>query len=124
MKILYITYIDLNAPQTSGSSVRPNKMLDAFLKSGHTVKLLSGSTEYIHRTQRKHSIKEIHSWLKNETPDICYIESSTYPIIFHADRMLIKHIHKLGIPIGYFYRDFYRKFPRLFPRRKGFVNFI
>lgn len=124
MKILYITYIDLNAPQTSGSSVRPNKMLDAFLKSGHTVKLLSGSTEYIHRTQRKHSIKEIHSWLKNETPDICYIESSTYPIIFHADRILIKHIHKLGIPIGYFYRDFYRKFPRLFPRRKGFVNFI
>ena len=124
MKILYITYIDLNAPQTSGSSVRPNKMLHAFLESGHTVKLLSGSTEYIHRTQRKHSIKEILSWLENETPDICYIESSTYPIIFHADRKLIKRIHKLSIPIGYFYRDFYRKFPKLFPRRKGFVNFI
>lgn len=124
MKILYITYIDMDATQTSGSSVRPHKMLDAFKELGHEVIMLSGSAEYIHRKERKKSIRKIRLWLEKNKPDLCYIESSTYPIILNDDRKLIRYIHRLNIPIGYFYRDFYRKFPDLFPRRKGFTNTI
>lgn len=114
----------MDAAQTSGSSVRPHKILNAFKELGHDVMMLSGSTEFIHRKERKKSIGKIKSWLEDNTPDLCYIESSTYPIIIHQDRKLIKYIHDLKIPIGYFYRDFYRKFPDIFPRRKGFINIL
>lgn len=62
--------------------------------------------------------------MDNNTPEICYIESPTYPILLNDDYILLKKIHEKNIPTGYFYRDFYRKFPILFPKRKGFINRI
>lgn len=124
MKILYITYIDFNAPQTSGSSVRPVKMQKAFLEIGEEVILLSGSMSIKKRKARLKNIKQIRNWIKTINIDYCYIESSTYPIMFHADRALIRHLCRKRIPTAYFYRDMYRRFPQLFPRRSGLLNWF
>lgn len=119
MSILFISYSDLDR-NTSGSGVRPAKMLKAFECLEKNVFPLTG--EQTKRGERINRIKETEKWLKSNKPSMCYIESPTYPIMLRRDRKLIRKIHKLGIPIGYFYRDFYRKFPDLFPRKKGLIN--
>lgn len=102
--VLYITYIDFGN-MLSGSSVRPQKMYQAFIDCGFNIKLLSGSTKNIDKKKRVKNINEIREWLKFNTPDFCYIESPTTHINFKEDRDLIKLIHDKGIKIGYFYRD-------------------
>lgn len=123
MKVLYICFADFSRAD-SGSSVRPQKMYKAFLERGHEVKLLCGSDGNDCRKERKKNVAEINSWLNSEKPDICYIESPTGAIMLDCDIRLIKRIHRMGIPIGYFIRDYYRKFPELFPRRTGLINSI
>jgi len=102
--VLYITYIDFGN-MLSGSSVRPQKMYQAFIDCGFNIKLLSGSTKNVDKKKRVKNINEIREWLKFNTPDFCYIESPTTHINFKEDRDLIKLIHNKGIKIGYFYRD-------------------
>lgn len=109
MTILFITYIPMENPM-SGSSVRPQKMYEAMLSLGFKVHILKGSQQIGNRKRRLISIKETKEWLKTNRPDLCYIESPSGPITFHADRCLIKHIVKLGIPTAYFYRDCYFRF--------------
>ncbi|PID82499.1 MAG: hypothetical protein CSB16_00930 [Clostridiales bacterium] len=102
MNILYITYIDFGK-FSSGSSVRPQKMYDAFLKEGHNVKLLEcQQNRYLTRNKK---VFDTIKWLSKNTPDICYIESPSGPIFNYIDLTLIKKISKKNIPIGYFYRD-------------------
>ena len=115
MRVLYITYVDQSFV-SSGSGVRPAKMFKAFQEEGHEVLLLSGMQTHKKRSKQ---IKGIKKEIRKCKPDLCYIESPTYPIMLHADRSLIKYVCKKGIPTGYFYRDFYRQFPDLFPRRTG-----
>ena len=122
MNILYVTYLDMSNHQDSGSGIRPVRMYKALLDEGHSVKLLSGNCGRGDGAARKKAVREIMDWLKDNRPDLCYIESPTYPIMFQCDYDLIRKLHKMQVPIGYFYRDFYRKFPELFPRRKGFFN--
>lgn len=116
--VLFIAY---NDPQrvTSGSGLRPAKMLEAFKDAGCEVIVLY--KEQIDR-ERPQAIADTIDEIKKHRPDFCYIESSTYPIMRHADRKLIKTVHKMGIPTAYFYRDFYRQFPEQFPRRKDFLG--
>ncbi len=121
MRVLYIAYIDMEA-MTSGSKVRPAKMYQAFLDEGHEVKLLAGSQNRRDWPRRKKAIREIMEWLDTNTPDICYIESPVYPIILSEDYRLIRRLHRMGVPIGYFYRDFYKKFPKEFPKRKDLAG--
>ena len=121
MNILYITYVDLKNV-SSGSGIRPARMYQAFLDERHTVKLLSGECGRGDGVARKKAVLEIMDWLKDNRPDLCYIESPTYPIMFQCDYDLIRKLHKMQVPIGYFYRDFYRQFPDLYPRRTGCVN--
>ena len=122
MLILYITYIDFGAA-ASGSGVRPQKMYQALLDEGHKVKLLSGKQGgFTSHGQRKRAVAEVSAWLDSHTPDICYIESPYYPILWGFDRRLIRKIHRLGIPIGYFYRDFVRRFPGMLPRPRDFLG--
>lgn len=118
MRILFISYVDTGHTD-SGSGIRPLRMLEAFKKSGHDIIILTGSQM---DSSRKINIRGILYEIQKKPFDLCYIESSTYPIMRHEDRKLIKTLHHMGIPTGYFYRDFYRKFPQLFPRRKGFIN--
>lgn len=108
MKILYITFIDFDSPSESGSSVRPKCMLEAFQTLGCEVTLLSGITNS--RAKRKSGVSRIRSWLKTNRPDICYIEPPTGPLFFMCDRNLIRKLHHMGVPIGFFYRDIYWKF--------------
>lgn len=115
MLILYITYVDLEGG-TSGSGVRPRKMYDALLAEGHEVRLLSGAQGNLRtRGTRLQRVKETERWLDSHRPDLCYIESPVYPIMWAADRRLIARVHAMGVPVGYFYRDFYRRFPELYP---------
>lgn len=121
MKVLFICFADFGRAD-SGSSVRPQKMYRAFVEAGHEVKLLCGSDGNDCRAERRKSVAEINRWLDIERPDICYIESPVGQIMLDDDIRLIKRLHSMGIPTGYFIRDYYRKFPELFPRRKGFIN--
>ena len=122
MLILYITYIDFGEG-VSGSGVRPQKMLRAFEQEGHEVKLLSGGQGNLRtRKKRLEALAETDKWLDSHRPDLCYIESPVQPILWGFDRKLIRKIHKLGIPLGYFYRDYYRKYPDLFPKRKDLAG--
>lgn len=121
MKVLFICFADFNRAD-SGSSVRPQKMYRAFVERGHEVKLLCGSDGNDCRAERKKSVAEINAWLDKERPDICYIESPTGAIMLDCDIRLIKRLHRMGVPIGYFIRDFHSKFPEIFPRRKGVIN--
>ena len=126
MNILYIAYTDF-APTQVGASMRPQKMYRAFVDEGHKVKLLCGRQGTLRseeRARRAAEVKKISAWLDTERPDLCYIESPVYPILWEFDRALIRKIRRLGIPIGYFYRDFYRRFPDLYPGRSDPVGRI
>lgn len=121
MKVLYIAYIDFKATQ-SGSAVRPQRMYRAFLEEGYEVKLLAISQNRSDWPRRRKAIREVMEWLDTNTPDLCYIESPVYPIILPEDYRLIRRLHRMGVRIGYFYRDFYKKFAREFPKRKDPVG--
>lgn len=102
--VLYLTFIDFGEMK-SGSSVRPQKIYDAFLERGHTVKLLEGQqNRYKDRRKR---VKAILDWLKDNRPDICYVEPPSGPFFCALDLKLLKTVHKMGIPVGLFYRDAY-----------------
>ena len=106
-EVLYINYIDMNNA-SSGSSVRPHRIYDAFIEEKYKVKLLSGDILKKNKKHRVAKIKEISRWLDTNIPKYCYIESPpSEPILYKEDRKLIKKIHNKGIKIGYFYRDAY-----------------
>ena len=114
MKVLYITFVDFNV-KTSGSSVRPQKLYDAFLKNGHEVFLVKGDDFITHdNTEHKGKVAEANAWLDENRPDICYVENATHPLFLKEDRKLIRRVHDMGVPVGYFYRDFYYKFPAMY----------
>lgn len=120
-RVLYIMYGELGRAN-SGSGVRPAAMYRAFLERGWDVYLLSGYCGRGEGKQRRAEVRKAEAWLRENRPAFCYIESSTYPIMYHCDYALIRLLRREGIPTAYFYRDYYRRFPNLFPRRKGFVN--
>lgn len=126
MTVLYINYIEFFL-SPSGSSIRPQKIYDALKKRNINIYMLTGMIGKKHRKIRLENIRKVYDWLKNNTPDYCYIESPGTSIIHKADRRLITEIHKLGIPIGYFYRDVYYKFPEILnngSKSKSIINLI
>ena len=111
--VLYITYIDFDLNKmASGSYVRPQKIYNAWLEMGYKAILLNGSIQKKYKKERLKNIEKIKTYLSENTPDFCYIESSGSYITFKEDKKLIKLIHKKGIKIGYFYRDAYHKLGR------------
>ncbi len=105
--VLYVTYIDFDKA-LSGSSVRPQNMYRAFVQCGYDVKLLKGQQNK--RKQRRANVREVLEWLDANRPDICYVEPPTGPFFNSIDHRLLKKVHKMGIPIGLFYRDAYWKY--------------
>lgn len=106
-EVLYINYIDMNNA-SSGSSVRPHRIYDAFIEEKYNVKLLSGDILKTNKKHRVANVREVSQWLDTNIPKYCYIESPpSEPILYKEDRELIKKIHNKGIKIGYFYRDAY-----------------
>lgn len=120
-KVLYIVHGELGR-LSSGSGVRPAAMYQAFLERGWDVYLLSGYCGRGEGKLRQAEVRKAETWLRENRPAFCYIESSTYPIMHPCDYALIRLLRREGIPTAYFYRDAYRRFPKLFPQRKGFVN--
>lgn len=117
MKVLYLTYIDFGNYK-SGSSVRPQRMYDAFVELGCEVTLLQ--TQQNQGKKRRQAVREIKRWLERNRPDFCYVESPSGPIFHRFDRVLIRRIHRMGIPVGYFYRDAAFRFDEVFiPGKKS-----
>lgn len=110
MKILYITFVDFDS-LTSGSSVRPKKLYDAFIKKGHEVKLLTGLQN--RKIERWKNCYKFFKDIKKEKYDLCYIEPPAGPIFNFCDHLLMLYIAKIKkIPMGIFYRDAYWKFAK------------
>lgn len=106
-EVLYINYIDMNNA-SSGSSVRPRRIYDAFIEEKYSIKLLSENILKTNKKNRILKVREISEWLDNNLPKYCYIESPpSEPILYKEDRELIRKIHDNGVKIGYFYRDAY-----------------
>lgn len=107
----------LDEKGSSGSQVRPRKMLKAFQNIGYEVDVVMG-----YGAERKKQIEAIKNNIVNGVCyDFLYSESSTMPTQLtekdHIPRYpfldfnFFKFCHKNGIPIGLFYRDIYWRFP-------------
>ena len=108
MRILYITHTDMKR-ESSGSGVRPLKMLSAFnsLSDTHVV-LICGNPRSVRRPffdPRANSRRNACLQIKQQLPDFCYIESSTSGAMAAADRHIVAQLSRMGVPVGYFYRD-------------------
>lgn len=101
---------------TSGSQVRPRKMIQAFEKIGYEVDVVMG-----YGNERKAAIKKIKANIKNGISyDFLYSESSTMPTLLTEKNHLplyptldfgfFSFCKKNNIPIGLFYRDMHWKF--------------
>lgn len=106
--LIYIAFVDLDGPVSSGSGVRPKAMARAFEDLGLKVKVLDGWPR--DRNKRKAAIRDFETWLEDHTARACYIEPPSGPLFLRADRELIRKIHDRGIPIGLFYRDLFWRF--------------
>ena len=110
--LLYITFIDINEPAKSGSSLRPKKMLEAFEQMQLKIKVLQGANNK--RAQRRRNVKEILKWLDSNKPRMCYVEPPSGPFFCSIDLKLLKKLKKMEVPIGLFYRDVYWKYPKIY----------
>ena len=115
-KLLYLTYIPLGEVPTSGSSVRPQKMKEAFEKINVEVRTFDGINNNIQI--RRKTVAKINALLKSWRPDACYIEPPSGPMFYYGDVRLIKQLHRRSIPISIFYRDAYWKYPEFSTENK------
>ncbi len=127
-KLLYLTYISLDDLPTSGSSVRPQKMKEAFESLGIEVRTFGGMNNNL--AARKKTVADIQKILKTWQPDACYIEPPSGPLFYFGDVQLIKKLHRMNVPLSIFYRDAYWKYPEFsggekkLPTGKQFKNYI
>ncbi len=112
MKLLYITFINLNDSPSSGSSVRPIKMKQAFEEIGVELVTIDGINNDF--SKRRAAVKKTKGLLKNTRFDGCYIEPPSGPMFYYGDLFVIWLLHNKGIPISIFYRDAYWKYPEYY----------
>lgn len=101
---------------TSGSNIRPRKMLEAFGQNGYEVDVVMG-----YGKERKRRIQEIKKKIRcGKKYDFVYSESSTMPTLLTEknhfpkypllDFSFLKFCKKNNIHVGLFYRDIQWKF--------------
>lgn len=123
IRLLYIAFIDINASQNSGSSVRPCKMLRAFSDLGCSVTVLEGQQNRVFERHKR--VSEVLKRLKRgERYDLCYIEPPSGPFLCPTDLALLKRLKRCGIPVGLFYRDAYYLFPDSFSSKNPLKDTI
>lgn len=105
IRLLYITFSDLGSAY-SGSGVRPRKMLEAFQNNEKVELVLLQMTQRRSRTDSRQYYKELSS-IKENHPDICYVEPPSGPIINSYFFKLLNYLKKNKIPVGLFVRDAY-----------------
>jgi glycosyltransferase involved in cell wall biosynthesis len=112
-KLLFISFIDFG-DMTSGSSVRPQRMYEAFRELGYEISLLSGL-----QNRKRERLKNVHAKYrelkKNGLPDFCYVEPPSGPFFNFCDHLMLIWLKRCGVPIGLFYRDAYWKFADWWP---------
>lgn len=106
-KLLFISFIDFG-DFTSGSSVRPQRMKQAFEQLGYEVTVLSGLQN--RRRARWARVWKVWRTLRDNPPDFCYVEPPSGPFFNVCDHLLLLRLWANDVPIGLFYRDAYWKF--------------
>lgn len=115
---------------SSGSEVRPNRMLNAFKSLGYDVFEVTGYSK-----ERSKKIKDVLANIKNGVGfDFVYSEDTSMPTALSdadhrprhpiMDEIFLKKCRKAGIPVGLFYRDAYWQFPLYKESVKWYVPLI
>ena len=119
--IFYIPDVKTTGVYVSGSTIRPQKMLQAFRIVGYDIDVVWGDL-----TEKREQIRHIKSQIKaGKKYDLLYAENSTMPIYLAQgkkyafqmawwDVRFLNYCHRKKIPVGLFYRDAYWKFPNMF----------
>ena len=122
-KVLFVMFNDLHDGEPSGSTRRPEKMLEAFQELDVDITVLSGlQNRVFERTKRVRKV--IQQIKRGESFDYCYIEPPSGPFFCPADLSLIRLLGKHSIPTGIFYRDAFWLFPDLFSTGNPIKNKI
>lgn len=103
-RLLLITFIDFGEMK-SGSSVRPQRMYDAFVELGYDVSLLSGLQN--RKLERWRNVFRKFREIRRSLPDFCYVEPPSGPFFNFCDHLLLLYLKLKKVPIGFFYRDAY-----------------
>lgn len=106
-RLLFISFIDFGDFH-SGSSVRPQRMYDAFRELGYEITLLSGLQN--RRCDRTRRVCSVMRQIRRQPPDFCYVEPPSGPFFNLCDHLLLLRLARMGVPVGLFYRDAYWKF--------------
>lgn len=112
-KILIHYPFKIDRSRAAASQLRPQKIVDSFIKMGYEVHLIEG-----YGKERKQKINEIRRAIRNGVKfDFMYSECNTtptlltekhhYPTYPFLDFAFFKFCRKREIPIGLFYRDIY-----------------
>lgn len=126
MKIIIVYYPFPLREQSSGSAVRPVKMLEAFEKLAHSHNGKIGIISIYGETkERAKSLQRIYKEINPRDILFCYMENSTLPLWLtdhdHIPReplleiSFLRFLKKNRIPVGLFYRDIYWKFKEEYP---------
>lgn len=109
--------------QTSGSAVRPVKMLEAFKELAEK-QGLEMITIYGESADRKQAFANLYNDVNPKDILFCYMENATIPIWLTdanhlpkkplMDLTFLKYLKTNQIPLGVFYRDIYWKFDSLY----------
>jgi glycosyltransferase involved in cell wall biosynthesis len=123
-RLLLITFIDFGEMK-SASSVRPQRMYDAFVKLGYDVSLLSGLQN--RRRERWRRVFQKYREIRKNLPDLCYIEPPSGPFFNLCDHLLLLYLRLKKVPVGIFYRDAYWRFAEWWnikPVKKFFLTLM
>jgi glycosyltransferase involved in cell wall biosynthesis len=111
-RLLFISFIDFGEMK-SGSSVRPQRMYNAFVKLGYEVSLLSGLQN--RRCERWRNVFLKYREIREKPPDLCYVEPPSGPFFNLCDHLLLLYLRFKKVPVGLFYRDAYWRFADWWP---------
>jgi glycosyltransferase involved in cell wall biosynthesis len=103
-KLLLITFINFGIMK-SGSSVRPQRIYEAFKDLGYEVNLLSGVQN--RKRERWSRVFKKFLEIRKNLPALCYVEPPSGPFFNFCDHLLLIYLKLKGVPIGLFYRDAY-----------------
>jgi glycosyltransferase involved in cell wall biosynthesis len=120
-KLLLITFIDFGVMK-SGSSVRPQRIYEAFKDLGYDVNLLSGLQN--RKLERLRRVFKKFLEIRKNLPDFCYVEPPSGPFFNFCDHLLLIYLKIKGVPIGLFYRDAYWLFADWWPVKGAKAFFL
>lgn len=115
-KMIYYYPNPLSQNPNSGSSIRPLKMLNAFIELGYDVELISGYSSTrkkdIERVKRniRAGVKYSFMYGENTSMPTALSDENHLPLHPILDLTFFKFLSQNNIPVGLFYRDIYWKF--------------